>query len=55
MKHWATEYIGKPWERMARGPDTFDCWGLVYDIYKNKHGIELSQNLIDPITRNIKS
>jgi len=49
MKHWAKSYIGKPWARMARGPDSFDCWGLVYDVYKTHYNIELPQNLIDPI------
>lgn len=24
-----TEHLGKPWERAAIGPDSFDCWGLV--------------------------
>lgn len=27
------EYIGKPYELGARGPDRFDCWGLVMDVY----------------------
>jgi len=49
MKHWAHNYIGKPWQRLARGPDTFDCWGLIYDIYKTQYNIELPKNLIDPV------
>lgn len=28
-KHWATGYIGKPWEAGASGPESFDCWGMV--------------------------
>jgi len=48
MKHWASDYIGKPWVSMARGPDTFDCWGLIYDIYKTQYNIELALNVIDP-------
>lgn len=32
---WVTNYLGKPWENGARGPNAFDCWGLVYDVYKN--------------------
>lgn len=34
MAHWATEYIGKPWISTAKGPDAFDCWGLVVAVHK---------------------
>ena len=33
-KNWAIDYIGKPWKGGARGPEEFDCWGLVVDVYK---------------------
>jgi cell wall-associated NlpC family hydrolase len=33
--HWASAYIGKPYEHAARGPDKFDCWGLVWAVYKS--------------------
>jgi len=39
--HWASEYIGKPWVLAARGPDAFDCWGLVHYIYANRYDLEL--------------
>ena len=26
--------LGKPWVVLGRGPDTFDCWGLVLWVYK---------------------
>lgn len=32
MGHWASSYIGKPWQACARGPDVFDCFGLVWWI-----------------------
>jgi hypothetical protein len=35
-KHWAMDYLGKPWEAGACGPKSFDCWGLLTDIYKNQ-------------------
>jgi len=35
--HWASEFIGKPWVSGARGPDVFDCWGLLFHIYKTKY------------------
>ncbi len=31
--HWAAQYIGKPWQNGGRGPDAFDCWGLLRFIY----------------------
>lgn len=38
---WAQTYIGKPWTKGGRGPDSFDCWGLVYHIYHQQLGIQL--------------
>lgn len=29
VAHWAERYIGKPWLPGGRGPDVFDCWGLL--------------------------
>lgn len=39
--HWAADYIGKPWVPGARGPHGYDCWGLVYWVYRTRYGIEL--------------
>lgn len=39
--HWAQNYLNKPWEIGARGPDKFDCWGLIYWIYKQHFNVEL--------------
>ena len=39
--HWAEQYIGRPWVSGARGPLAFDCWGLVWYIYKHHFGITL--------------
>lgn len=51
-KHWALDLIGKPWEPGARGPDAFDCWGLVYFVYKTSLGEELALHPnIDPKDR----
>ena len=33
--------IGKIFKDGGRGPDSFDCWGLVCDIYENCLGIML--------------
>jgi cell wall-associated NlpC family hydrolase len=31
--NWVRPYIGKPWRNGARGPDAFDCWGLLWHVY----------------------
>jgi len=41
--HWAIDYVGKPYKPGARGPDSFDCWGLVRDIYEKRFGIALPE------------
>jgi len=46
--HWVTKYLGKRWEPGARGPDSFDCWGLVYDFYKRYLGVSLPLYLVLP-------
>lgn len=39
--HYAASLIGKPWVAGARGPDAFDCWGLVTWVYQQRFGIHL--------------
>lgn len=41
MHHWAIEYIGRPYEAAARGPEKVDCYGLIWLIYKEKFNLEL--------------
>ncbi len=41
MSHWATQYIGLPWEFGAAGPDKFDCWGFVRMAEKVHFGIDM--------------
>ena len=43
--HWVNNYIGLPWVAYARGPDTFDCWGLVLDVLNKHFQIDLPQYL----------
>jgi cell wall-associated NlpC family hydrolase len=33
--------IGVPFEWGGRGPDKFDCYGLVMHLYREAHGVEL--------------
>jgi cell wall-associated NlpC family hydrolase len=36
-------YFGKPWASGARGPDAFDCWGLVRDVYAKAFNVDLPE------------
>lgn len=35
------DLIGLPFVRDARGPDAYDCWGLVMEAYRRWHGVEV--------------
>ena len=39
--HWAAEYIGKPWVSGGQGPESFDCWGLVRYVMRQRCGVAL--------------
>ena len=43
MKHWAADLIGKPYQAGARGPDAFDCLGLVRHYFQARHGVDLPE------------
>ncbi|MEG1311347.1 MAG: NlpC/P60 family protein, partial [Romboutsia sp.] len=43
----AKAQIGKPYVWGAEGPDSFDCSGLVYYVYKNAASITLPRTSID--------
>ena len=32
---WAQPYFGAPFRQHGRGPDAYDCWGLVEAIYRD--------------------
>lgn len=38
---WPSLYIGRPWVSGGRGPDSFDCWGFVWWVYKTHFGLLL--------------
>lgn len=42
-QHWAAQYIGRPWQSGGRGPESFDCWGLIRWVYLHHYGIELPE------------
>ena len=37
------KYIGLEWESGGRGPEKFDCWGLVLHILKNEYGVLINE------------
>lgn len=39
--HWATPYIGVPYQRSAQGPEYFDCWSFFRRIQKERFGRDL--------------
>jgi len=42
----AQKYLGKPYKYGATGPDSFDCSGFVYRVYKNV-GISIPRTSLD--------
>lgn len=38
---WWNKYIGMPFAEMGRGPDGFDCWGMLMHIYQSERRIIL--------------
>ena len=41
MKIDMTPYIGKPFADGGRGPDAYDCWGLVVMVYRDVFGVRI--------------
>lgn len=37
----AFQYIGKPYAADGKGPDNFNCWGLIYDVRKHYFPVAL--------------
>ena len=38
---WIDKYIGLPWVQGGREFPSFDCWGLVRDVYRSQLNINL--------------
>lgn len=45
LPDWVARYHGRPFAEKGRGPDAYDCWGLVVDFYRRELDIELPQLL----------
>ena len=41
---YAKKFLGKPYVWGAQGPNSFDCSGFTYYVFKNKAGITLPRN-----------
>lgn len=41
MKLDSTKYLGKPFIDGGRGPQGYDCWGLVLAVYRDIFGIDV--------------
>jgi cell wall-associated NlpC family hydrolase len=36
---WVAPWVGLPYERGARGPELFDCWGLLMAVLQREAGL----------------
>jgi hypothetical protein len=50
--HWASQYIGNPWQPLGRGPSAFDCWGLCWWVERTHYGREMDPLVVNPIDLN---
>jgi len=41
VTEWAQNYIGLKYEKLGRGPESYDCWGIIIKVYKDVFGITL--------------
>lgn len=44
---WADTYIGLPYRFGARGPNEFDCWGIVRHVLLRQFGVDLPDHCED--------
>lgn len=38
---WTSRYVGLPFRDGGRGPDAYDCWGLVLAVYAERLSVDL--------------
>lgn len=50
MSIWINEYMACPYVAYARGPESYDCWGLVRQVLSDRFGVPVlaSFGQIDP-------
>lgn len=42
MTHWSRDYVGLPWAFAGRSRAGVDCWGLLWLIYRDVLGIQIT-------------
>lgn len=45
--HWANDYIGLPWSVGAKGPGSYDCFGLVQAVMRDRYGVTIPDVAVD--------
>jgi cell wall-associated NlpC family hydrolase len=40
--HWSRDYVGLPWQFAGRSREGVDCWGLLWLVYRDVLGIEVT-------------
>lgn len=48
-KHWVMNYLGKPWDSGAQGPDAYDCFGLVRAVQRDFFNREMPMIVVDAL------
>jgi len=48
---WCAKYVGIPFKEKGRGPDGFDCWGIVRHVLAEEFGITGLPDYVDAYTR----
>jgi cell wall-associated NlpC family hydrolase len=48
---WCSKYVGKPFAEKGRGPDGYDCWGLVRAVLAAEFGVAGLPDYVDSYTR----
>lgn len=47
---WCNQYVGKPFKEKGRGPDGYDCWGLVRTVLDEMFSISGLPDYVDSYT-----
>lgn len=40
--HWATKFIGLPYQSGAQGPDAFDCWAFARHVWADQFKLDVA-------------
>lgn len=48
---WCAKYIGLPFLEKGRGPDGYDCWGLVREVLAAEFGVDGLPDYVNAYSR----